>query len=192
MIEAREAIPIVQKRLSVHRFQHSMNVANTAAELAHAFGVDIEKAFLAGILHDYAKNLTAPELIIMADTNGLIDNDMDRETPDLLHAPVGAWLLERELGLKDHGILEAVRVHTLGSLNMSILDKLIFLADMIEPDRQPYPDLEGLRHLSFRDLDKAMLLGIESTIRYCLDSQMILHSRTIMVRNNFLRIVARR
>jgi predicted HD superfamily hydrolase involved in NAD metabolism len=190
MIEATDAIQIVHGRLSERRFQHSLNVAHLAAELAVSFGVDSEKAFLVGILHDYAKDLTADELLLIAEDNGLIDNEVERHTPDLLHAPVGAWLLEKELGIKDSEILEAVRVHTLGSVNMSILDKIIFLADMIEPDRNTYPDLDRLRQLSSWDLDGAILLGLESTIRYCLNLQLILHPRTVIVRNIFLQKVA--
>ncbi len=189
MIEATDAIQIVKGRLSEHRFQHSLNVAQLAAEMAVSFGVDSEKAFLVGILHDYAKDLTADELLLVAEDNGLIDNEVERQAPDLLHAPVGALLLEKELGIKDSEVLEAVRAHTLGSLNMSILDKIIFLADMIEPDRNAYPDLERLRQLSRCNLDGAMLLGLESTIRYCLDFQKILHPRTVTVRNIFLRKV---
>ncbi|MDD3364568.1 MAG: bis(5'-nucleosyl)-tetraphosphatase (symmetrical) YqeK [Syntrophomonas sp.] len=191
MIEATDAIQIVHGRLSERRFQHSLNVAQLAAELAVSFGVDSEKAFLVGILHDYAKDLTADELLLIGEDNGLIDNEVERHAPDLLHAPVGALLLEKELGIKDSEILEAVRAHTLGSVNMSILDKIIFLADMIEPDRNAYPDLERLRQLSRCNLDQAMLLGLDSTIRYCLDRQMILHPRTVTVRNTFLQKVAK-
>jgi len=186
MIEANDAIQIVRGRLSEGRLQHSLNVAELAAEMAVVFGVDSQKAFLVGILHDYAKDLTADELLLIAEDNGIIDNEVEHHAPDLLHAAVGALLLEKELGIKDGEILEAVRAHTLGSINMSILDKIIFLADMIEPDRNTYPDLERLRELSTWDLDGAMLLGLESTIRYCLDFQMILHPRTVMVRNIFL------
>ena len=190
MIEAADAIQIVHGRLSERRFQHSLNVAELAAELAVSFGVDSKKAFLVGILHDYAKDLTADELLLIAEDNRLIGNEVERQAPDLLHAPVGALLLEKELGIKDSEILEAVRVHTLGSENMSILDKIIFLADMIEPSRKAYPDLERLRQLTRCSLDEAMLLGLESTIRYCLDFRMILHPRTVMVRNVFLQKVA--
>lgn len=190
MIEVSDAIQIVQGRLSERRFQHSLNVAKLAADLAVSFGVDSEKAYLVGILHDYAKDLTADELLLIAEDNGIINNEVERQVPDLLHAPVGALLIEKELGIKDSEILEAVRAHTLGSVNMSILDKIIFLADMIEPDRKAYPDLERLRQLSSSDLDAAMLLGLESAIRYCLNLQLMLHPRTVSVRNLFLQKIA--
>jgi len=186
MIETSHAIQIVHGRLSEPRFQHSLNVARLAAEMAVTFQVDSEKAFLVGVLHDYAKDLSPDQLLLIAEDNELIENDIERQTPDLLHAPVGAVLLQKELGIKDSEVLEAVKAHTLGSMNMSILDMIIFLADMTEPDRKLYPDLECLRQLSFWDLDKAMLLGLESTIRYCLNHQKVLHPRTVMVRNNFL------
>jgi predicted HD superfamily hydrolase involved in NAD metabolism len=184
MIES--AIKIIHDRLSAHRYQHSLNVAHLAAEMAVNFGADRDKAFLTGILHDYAKGMTGDELLHIAEANGLIDNEVERQAPDLLHAPVGAFLIEQDLGINDTEILEAVRVHTLGSANMSTLDKVIFMADMIEPGRDAYPDLERLRQLSLKDLDGAMLIGLESTIRYCLNKQMVLHPRTVTVRNIFL------
>jgi len=189
MINASQAIDIISVRLSPRRCRHSMNVAQEAANLADHYGVDREKAYLTGILHDYAKDLKPDDLLLIAGENGLIDYEVERQLPDLLHAPVGAFLLKQELGIEDGEMLEAVRFHTMGSLQMSPLDKIIFLADMIEPDRDAYPDLERLRRLAFDDLDQAMLLGLDSTIRYCLDRRAVLHSRTVEVRNMFLQKV---
>jgi predicted HD superfamily hydrolase involved in NAD metabolism len=186
MLKEIEAVQIIKGKLSEKRFQHSINVAQTAKELAAYYGVNEDKAYLAGIIHDYAKNLRPDQLLKIAEEQGLIGDSIEIKIPDLLHAPVGAYLLAKELDIKDEDILEAVRVHTLGSLKMSLLDKIIFLADMIEPSRNVYPDLERLRQLSRQDLDRAMLLGMESTIRYCLDRRMPLHLRTIEVRNWFL------
>jgi predicted HD superfamily hydrolase involved in NAD metabolism len=189
MIKASEAVAIVRTRLSTGRFQHCLNVAQVARELAEIYGVNQEQAYLTGILHDYAKDLQDDDLLLIAEEHSLIENEIERQAPNLLHAPVGAYLLAQEIGLKDGEILEAVRVHTLGSLSMSPLDKIIFLADMIEPSRDMYPDLERLRQLSRYDLDQAMLLGLESTIHYCLDRQVVLHPRTVAVRNIFLQKV---
>lgn len=189
MIKASEAVAIVRARLSAGRFQHCLNVAQVARELAEIYGVNQEQAYLTGILHDYAKDLQADGLLLIAEEHSLIGDETERQAPDLLHAPVGAYLLAQELGLQDGEILEAVRVHTLGSLSMSPLDKIIFLADMIEPSRDMYPDLERLRQLSRYDLDQAMLLGLESTIRYCLERRVVLHPSTVAVRNIFLQKV---
>ncbi|NLG32251.1 MAG: HD domain-containing protein, partial [Syntrophomonadaceae bacterium] len=105
--------------------------------------------------------------------------------PDLLHAPVGALLLEKELGITDGEILTAVSNHTLGAPSMGELDKIIFLADMIEPGRD-FPGIERLSCLALRNLDEGMLFALEVTIKYCLQEKRILHPRTIETRNYFL------
>jgi len=186
MIDAGQAMEIIRARLSPRRYQHSLNTAQVAESLADRYGVDREKAFLAGMLHDYAKHLNPGDLLRIAGENGMISCEDERQVPDLLHAPVGAYLLKHELAIEDEEILEAVRVHTMGSLCMSPLDKIIFLADKIEPSRDRYPNLELMRRLAFDDLDQAMLLCLESTIHYCLDHRTVLHPRTVEVRNMFL------
>jgi predicted HD superfamily hydrolase involved in NAD metabolism len=186
MFNADQAEQIIKARLSKHRFQHCLGVARTARDLAQLYGVDGEKAYLTGILHDYAKNLTVSQLLEVAGQDEQIADEAEKQMPELLHAPVGARLLGEELGIEDQDILDAIKTHTLGSITMSSLAKIIFLADMIEPNREMYPELERLRQLSPRSLDEAMLLGLESTIRYCLDEAKILHPRTVEARNMFL------
>lgn len=183
-----EIVAILERRLSEHRFQHSLAVAQAARELAQIFGEDTDLAYKTGLLHDYAKGIAAPELLAIAGKHGLIEDETEKKIPDLLHAPVGAWLLRIELGIEDPAVLEAVKVHTMGSLAMSKLDKIIFLADMIEPGRD-YPGQQRLDCLARRDLDQAMLYGLDATIRYCMDQGRILHPRTIMVRNHFLEMI---
>lgn len=162
-----------------------MAVAKVAAELAEIFGVDPDQAYNIGLLHDYAKGIAASDLLLISREHGLIEDETETQVPDLLHAKVGAYLLKNDLGIDDPVVLEAVRVHTMGSLTMSTLDKIIFLADMIEPGRD-YPGMERLDCLARRDLDRAMLFGLDATIRYCLEKARILHPRTVMVRNKFL------
>lgn len=179
---------LIERRLSKRRFQHSLQVARVAEEMAAHYGLDEDKAYITGLLHDYAKGVSGQELMIIAMDNGLIEDEMDLEIPDLLHAPVGAWQLQHELGINDEEILNAVSCHTTGALEMSELDKIIYLADMIEPGRD-YPGLERLKCVAGRDLNRGMLLGLESTIRYCLEQERILHPRTIAVRNYYLRLL---
>jgi predicted HD superfamily hydrolase involved in NAD metabolism len=185
MINEQQAIDIIRLRLSANRFKHSLEVAKAAREMAELFGVDQERTYLTGLLHDYAKGISGNELLQIAGENNLIEEEVDKQLPDLLHAPVGAYLLRKELEIDDEEILKAVRCHTLGAFEMSILDKVIFLADMIEPGRD-YPGVDRLRCLAMRNLDEGMLFGLESTIKYCIDSRRILHPRTILVRNKFL------
>ncbi|MGE5390491.1 MAG: bis(5'-nucleosyl)-tetraphosphatase (symmetrical) YqeK [Deltaproteobacteria bacterium] len=188
MFDREELIVLIENRLSKKRFKHSVEVARVAGEMAAQYGTDEEKAYITGLLHDYAKGISGEELVRIAQGNGLIEDKMDLEIPDLLHAPVGAWLIRHELGIDDEEMLRAVASHTTGALDMSYLDKIIYLADMIEPGRD-YPGLERLKCIAFRDLDHGMLLGLESTIRYCLEQGRLLHPRTIEVRNYYVRLL---
>lgn len=188
MFERQETMELIKKRLSRNRFEHSLQVARVAAEMAAEYGLDEEKAYITGLLHDYAKGISGEELLRIAQEHNMIEDEMDLEIPDLLHAPVGAWLLRQELGLEDQEMLRAIACHTTGALEMSDLDKIIYLADMIEPGRD-YPGLERLKCLAWRDLNQGMLFGLESTIRYCLEQGRILHPRTIAVRNHYLNLL---
>lgn len=186
MYDINKITEAVKARLSVNRFEHSLKVAAEAERLAEKFGLDKKKAYLAGIVHDYAKGIAGDELLKMAEEFNLVDDEIYREVPDLLHAPVGAFLVKKELKIDDPEILSAVAKHTLGDIDMSLLDKVIFLADMIEPGRD-FPGIERLRCLTERNLDQAMLYALESTIRYCMERGRIIHPQTVAVRNLFLR-----
>lgn len=188
MMKESFILKTLQGRLSRNRMQHSLRVAEAAQELAVHYGEDAEKARLAGLVHDCAKGLSGAELVGIARQNHLFMHEIDFEIPDLLHAPVGSFLAEQEFGIEDPEILRAIRVHTLGAPEMSEFDKIIYLADMIEPGRD-YPGLERLACLTWRDLDVAMLFALESTIKYCLDRGRILHPLTVQARNAFLRQV---
>lgn len=186
MISESKALEIIRSRLSPHRWQHSLGTALTAREIADHWGADKEKAYLAGILHDYARDLPGDELVAIATQQGLIEDAIELKVPELLHAPVGAFLLAQDLDLEDPEILEAIRVHTLGSECMDTLGKIIFLADMIEPGRRPFAAKEAIRRSCYADLDRAMLMGLEATIGYCLQRGRLLHPRTVRARNSFL------
>lgn len=188
MIKSAEAKKIIELRLSANRFIHSCNVADVAVKLANHYGVDEEIAYLAGLLHDYAKGLSGDILLKIAEENQLIEDDIEYLIPDVLHAKVGAFLLKKDGITDNNDILQAVDYHTLGAINMNELDKIIFLADMIEPSRD-YPTLDRLHCLAFKNLDEAMLFGLESTIKYCIEKKRLLHPKTIAVRNKFLKIV---
>jgi predicted HD superfamily hydrolase involved in NAD metabolism len=156
--------------------------------MAEQFGISRNQAHVTGLLHDYAKGIAGSELLILAADFGIPLTTEDRLLPDLLHGPVGAKMLEHDVGITDSEMLSAIAAHTLGSLRMSTLDKIIFLADMIEPGRD-YPMMDRLSCLCERDLDAAMLFALDITIRYCLDQARILHPRTIAVRNRFLSLL---
>lgn len=189
-MDDNRAEEIIRARLSENRYRHSMRVASVAREMARAFDLDENKAGLAGIVHDYAKGVPGYELLALAREHNLLEDEVETRSPDLLHASVGAFLLYQEQGLADEEILGAVRNHTLGRVGMTDLEKVLFLADMIEPGRD-YPGIERLRCLAWRDLNEGMIQAIDLTLRYCMDQGRLIHPRTVLVRNNLLSALPR-
>lgn len=188
MINIVDAKAMIEKRLSPKRYIHSCNVADEAKKLAAKYGENEDKAYLAGLLHDYAKGLSGAMLIEIAEEYHIIEDQIEYLIPDILHAKVGAFLLKRDNIISDEDILQAVASHTLGDIKMSKLDKIIFLADMIEPSRD-YPGQERLGCIAYKNLDDAMLLGLELTIKHCIENKRLLHPKTVQVRNIFLQDV---
>ncbi|MDA8441672.1 MAG: bis(5'-nucleosyl)-tetraphosphatase (symmetrical) YqeK [Peptococcaceae bacterium] len=171
----------IAQHLSPPRFKHSMGVAQTAALLAQRYGVEPEQAWLAGLVHDYAREMQAVDLLAWAQKLGELDH-ITQLHKELLHAPVGAHLIKLELGIQDLEIVQAVATHTLGDVNMSTLAKIIFLADMIEPGRK-YPGVERLREKGQQSLNEAVLGSIDHTIKYLVAEGKPIHPRTIAARN---------
>ncbi|MGR6835389.1 bis(5'-nucleosyl)-tetraphosphatase (symmetrical) YqeK [Syntrophomonas erecta] len=185
MIEEKYLLEVLSRRLSKKRFEHSLQVARVARDMAKKFGVDEKKAYITGLVHDYAKGISGQDLLNLALDTKLEVDPVDYRLPDLLHAPVGALLVKKDFAITDPETLQAIACHTLGSTHMNALDKIIYLADMIEPGRD-YPGLERLKCLAMRDLDQGMLFGLDSTIKYCIYQNRIIHPRTVDARNHFL------
>lgn len=153
--------------LSLHkskRVPHIVGCSETAAELARRFGADPVAAGRAGILHDITKALGAEEQLKLCDKCDILVDNFQRSTPKLLHAKSGAAIAERVFG-ESPEVCEAIFWHTTGRKNMSVLEKIIYLADYIEPNRD-FDGVEELRRLAYEDLDAAMIYGLEMTISY--------------------------
>lgn len=175
---------ILKERMDEELFIHSLGVEEAAYNLAALYGIDSQKASLAGLLHDYAKGLPAKQLCRIASEYNLAD-DISRQEPALLHAPVGAWLLKHELGIDDQEVLEAIRVHTTGFPGMSPLSKIVYLADCLEPGRN-YPGVKELRAIARRDLNQALLIAVDRTIKHIIDRGKIIHPVSILFRNSLI------
>lgn len=156
----------LKKKQSHNRFLHTLGVQYTTACLAMNYGYDIHKAELAGLLHDCAKHLSDTKKIKVCEDNKIPISDMEYNNPFLLHAQVGAIYARKKYDVKDDDILMAVRYHTTGRREMSLLEKLVFVADYIEPNRKNAPNLGFLRTLSFNDIDKAVLIILKQTLEY--------------------------
>ena len=154
------------KRLSPHRYQHTLDVADTAVEMANAFNVNPNKAYLAGILHDCAKNLDDLELLAICADNDENITQIEQNRPFLLHSKAGVIVAKTRYHITDEEVLSAIRWHTTGKANMSVLDKIIFAADYIEPGRDKQPRLDYLRDLATKDLDLLVKSILEDMVAY--------------------------
>ena len=153
--------------LSSKRYTHTLGVAYTAAALAMAHGEDMEKAMTAGLLHDCAKSMHGSELVAICEKAHLNVTAVERGNPTaLLHAKAGAYLAERKYGVSNMDILNAIRYHTTGHPDMSRLEKILYIADYIEPGRKQLAELEMIRRLAFQDLDWTMEKILANTLAY--------------------------
>ncbi len=168
----------MEKNLDDKRYEHTIGVAYTAASMAMRYGIDMESAFLAGLLHDCAKNISDEKKISICEKNNIPITDAEFKNPSLLHAKVGSFLALEEYHIKDMDILNAIRNHTTGRADMSILEKIIFIADYIEPGRKQAPHLEEIRKLAFTDLDKALICILEDTLVYLKKSNKFIDDTT--------------
>ncbi len=174
------------RRLQKKRYEHSLGVADTAAMLAGRFGVDVEKARIAGLLHDCAREYRTADLPAEAARRSIAYGEVERAMPLLLHAYVGARRAEELYGVTDAEIRQAIWRHTVGGERMTKLDKIIYFADMIEPQRD-YPEVEALRALSrTASLDAMVLEGLSQSIAFVLQSGRLIHPATVAARNEIL------
>ncbi|MBQ8038780.1 MAG: bis(5'-nucleosyl)-tetraphosphatase (symmetrical) YqeK [Lachnospiraceae bacterium] len=156
----------LKKTLDIGRYEHTKSVMYTAGCLAMAHGASVERAMLAGLLHDCAKCIPNEEKIRLCEKNSIFISNVEYESPYLLHAKLGAYLAEMEYGVTDPQILHAICVHTTGEPDMNVLDKILYIADYIEPGRDKAPNLEKVRELAFRDLNACMAQILTDTLTY--------------------------
>jgi len=169
----------LSQTLSPHRFSHTLSVAETAVYLASLFGENPCQAHLAGMLHDCAKGLDAPAMLQLIRSGGISADDMELSMPALLHAPAGAALARSQYHVSDAAVLSAIRWHTTGRRNMTRLEKIIYLADMIEPERGDFPGLSEIRALALTDLDRAVSMAAARSAAYVTEHGKKLHPRTV-------------
>lgn len=159
----KEYKKIIKPRMSEARYTHSLNVALEAAYLAELYGADKEKAEIAGILHDITKETPNEEQLQIMEKNGIILTKLQLSSPKLWHSLSGAAYISSELGIEDEDILNAVRYHTSGRAGMSILEKIIFVADFTSEERD-YDGVETMREKSRKSLEEAMHFGLSYTL----------------------------
>lgn len=156
----------MKKILKKRRFLHSVGVRFTAQSMAMRFGVDLDKAGYAGILHDCAKYMTDSQMLSECKKNNIRCSSSELAKPSLLHAKLGAHYAKKIYGITDEQILSAIRWHTTGKPSMSSLEKIIYIADYIEPGRRKLPHMDEIRKMAFMDLDRTMFLILDNTLSY--------------------------
>lgn len=174
----------VQMRMSEQRFKHVLGVEEAAVALAEKYGASPEKASIAALTHDYAKERPDDEFIMVIQRDGY-DPELLNYGNAIWHGLVGASFVERELGITDEEILQAIRVHTTGAAEMSLLDKIIYVADYIEPGRK-FPGVKDAREIAMSSLDDAVAFETKHTLLHLLENEQQIYPKTIETYNHWV------
>ena len=176
---------LIKGKLKESRYIHSLNVADSAKILAAKYGCDEEKAYTSGLLHDVMKNAGDEEQLEVISKAGWELTDCEKANKKLWHAVAGAAFMKTELGIEDEDMIEAVRYHTTARKNMSVLEKVIYVADFISADRD-YPEVDDVRKAADESLEKAMMLGLEFCIQEIAKRRQILHPDSVDAYNEII------
>lgn len=174
----------VKAQMSKKRYEHVLAVEEQAIKLAKIHGVDEYKAGLAGLLHDYAKELPAEEFKRLIKKYDL-DKDLLNWGNNVWHGMVGIYKIQEDLGLKDKEILHAIKVHTVGCKKMSDLDKVVYVADYIEPHRD-FPGVYKARRLAKKNLDEAVAYETRGTVKHLIDREIKIYPQTLETYNYYI------
>lgn len=156
----------LEKSLKPDRFDHTLGVAYTSASMAFVYGGDVQKALVAGMLHDCAKCMSHDEQVKICEKNKIDITEVERRNHSLLHAKVGMYLAKTKYDIDDQDILNAIRWHTTGREDMSLLEKIVYIADFIEPNRKQLEDMDVIRKEAFTDIDKCLAHILHNSVIY--------------------------
>ena len=176
---------IAGQKLTPPRLEHTLRVADSAKELAGRYGEDKNKAITAALLHDIMKDTPREEQLYLIEKSGIILTCADLASPKIWHSIAGAAYLRGELGIADGDIFNAVYYHTTGRAGMSLLEKVIYIADYISADRT-YSGVEDMRHLAHNSLEEAMLFALEFCISKLARSRQVIHPDSVACYNELL------
>lgn len=182
MSSIEEAYEYVKSHLKEKRFIHTLGVISVAKKLAAINGVSEEKAEIAALCHDIVKNMSIEDMKALIKKNNIMLTEDEEKSTQLWHSFLAPIVAKEELKIEDEEILEAMRWHTTGRENMSKLEKIIYIADMIEPSRT-FDGVEEIREATLNDLDSGVLMGLNHTIKFLLDEGQIIDINTVKARN---------
>lgn len=168
----------LQKKLDLKRYEHTLGVLYTSAALCMQHGINIEQGMLAGLLHDCGKAYKNKEQYVLCKQYGISLSEVEHENLALIHAKLGAYLAKEVYGIHDEDVLSAIRFHTTGKPDMTTLEKILYIADYIEPHRN-LPLVEEIRTMAFHDLDKTMYVLLEQSLEHLSKSGKIIDEMTI-------------
>lgn len=169
----------LKKYMDENRFEHTQGVMYTAAALAMRYDENTEKALTAGLLHDCAKCMPDRKKVKICLKNNIVMTEMEQENPFLLHGKVGAYIAREKYQVKDEEILSAIAWHTTGKPDMTLLEKIIYIADYIEPMRTKAPNLADVRKLAFEDIDLALFKILSDSLMYLRASKKTMDKMTL-------------
>ena len=173
---------VIRERLSDYRYEHSLCVAQSAVELAERYGADREKAFVAGVLHDVMKEATKKEQLEVIKRAGMSLTPLELSNKKFYHQTSGAAFAKVELGIEDEEILSAIRYHTTGKADMTLMEEIVYLADFISADRD-YRDVDIMRAMTASSKEEGLLYGTRYTITSVVNKGKILHPDTVEAYN---------
>ncbi|MDK9709773.1 bis(5'-nucleosyl)-tetraphosphatase (symmetrical) YqeK [Acidaminobacter sp.] len=183
--ELQEDYTFICGKIKQKRLAHTLGVLETACELSQLYGGNLLAVSRAAIYHDLFKGVQKSELLELGRSLGYSASDSVDELPEIAHGPIAALWLDREGIISDPVILDAVRYHTVGRRDMTLEEKIVYLADAIEPGRD-YPGVSALRMLSKESLDKALLMSVSQTLAFILESGSPIHFQSVEMRNALL------
>lgn len=181
---------LMKNILSQNRYIHSLGVQEVSYDLALIYGADMIKASIAGILHDCARGLKEEELLTECKKYNLPVSEIEEKSVYLLHAKVGANFAKVMYGVKDEEILNAITYHTTGRPKMSLLEKIVFLSDYIEPNRKPLPRINEIRRVAYDvNIDYAVFMALENTLEYLKSIGVTIDTITVQTYNYYKTVV---
>lgn len=167
------------------RFEHSLRVMEESKKLAKRYNASVEKAAVAGLLHDCGKFPKGINLLQLCNDFGIILDDITKNSPELIHSVLGTEMAKEQYGIEDEDILNAIRYHSTGRENMSLLEKIVYIADVTEPGRS-FKGVNELRKLALKNLDEALIFSINNTIKLVMERDKLIHIDSIRARNQIL------
>ncbi|MFC3790565.1 bis(5'-nucleosyl)-tetraphosphatase (symmetrical) YqeK [Paenibacillus sp. GCM10012307] len=183
-LDLETLIATVREQMPERRWVHTQGVMGTAVILARRFGADPAKAELAAILHDVAKFWKVDKMEAAIREEGLFTDVLNYDK-ELWHAHAGAYISRRDYGVEDDEVLGAIRYHTSGREGMTLLEKVVWLADLIEPGRQ-FPGVDDIRSVAENDLDEALVAGFDTTLGFLMEKKKKIYPLTVLARNDLL------